>query len=321
METPQPPHVSVSGHIVIQGQLPPASSASLDSGPPQPPRPWWKFWQRWEDFHKVTAYATLLLALGTAALAIFSLVTLLVTHADTRRLIKEARIASKQQHTDTLTALNKTDVQIAALQEQAKTMSNQLNLGRDEFAATQRPWISIESMKAFAPLSFVNGGSDIVGSFNFVLTNSGRTPALHVFPWVNPALPTTGNLSEVLSKTTEFCEARRQSQFYSTEGGISTESGILAPPNKTVTYPSAMSFQISRKDISAGTLLINGRKAINIYIGGCISYEFTFGERRRHETGFIYKLGGPETFVFVDNNTNIPANNLWLVEMDGGWAD
>jgi len=312
METPQPPHVSVSGHIVIQGQLPPASSASPDSVPLQPPRPWWKFWQRWQDLHKLTAYATLLLALGTAALAIFSLVTLLVTHADTRRLIKEARIASKQQHTDTLTALNKTDAQIAALQEQAKTMSNQLNLSRDEFAATQRPWISIDSMKPVAPLSFVNGGSDLVGTLNFVLTNSGRTLAVHVFPWVNPVLMTTFNMYDIMSKTTAFCEASRPSQFL---------GGILAPPNKTVTYPGSMSYQISRKDIGAGTLIIGGREAIKIYIGGCIGYEFTFGERRRHQTGFIYEMGGPEDFIFIDNNTNIPANNLWLVERDGGWAD
>jgi hypothetical protein len=80
METPQPPHVSVSGHIVIQGQLSPASSAGgPDSVPAQPRPPRWKFWQCWKDFHKVTAYATLLLAtftfvlaLGTIALAYLS---------------------------------------------------------------------------------------------------------------------------------------------------------------------------------------------------------------------------------------------------------
>jgi hypothetical protein len=41
-----------------------------------------------------------MLALGTVALAIVSLVALLVTHADARGLIKQTRIASKQQHDD-----------------------------------------------------------------------------------------------------------------------------------------------------------------------------------------------------------------------------
>jgi hypothetical protein len=168
METPQPPHVSVSGHIVIQGQLPPASSASPDSVPPQPPRPWWKFWQRWQDFHKLTAYATLLLALGTAALAIFSLVTLLVTHADTRRLIKEARIASNQQHTDTLTALGKTDATIAAMKE-----SNRIN--RESYTYSQRAWVSCNVVMADDLIFDVNGASVTLGC---VFNNTGHSPAL-----------------------------------------------------------------------------------------------------------------------------------------------
>jgi hypothetical protein len=88
METPQPSQVSVSGDIVIQGPLPPASSAaSPDNVPAFPPPPWWKFWQRWKDFHKVmTAYATLLLAVGTIALAIF-----------TRCLVIDAENAAERQ--------------------------------------------------------------------------------------------------------------------------------------------------------------------------------------------------------------------------------
>jgi hypothetical protein len=88
METPQPPHVSLSGHIVIHGQLPPVSNASPDSVPPQPPPPWWKFWQRWKDFHKVTAYATLLLATGTVVLAVLGLIQI-------RDFREQARVQSR----------------------------------------------------------------------------------------------------------------------------------------------------------------------------------------------------------------------------------
>jgi hypothetical protein len=150
----------------------------------------------------------------------FSLLTLVVTHRDTTRLIKEARVASNQQHQDTLAALAKTDATITAMQEQARIMSNQLRVSQDEFTATQRPWISMDSAKPFGPLIFVNGGSDIGGSLNFVLTNSGRTPAVHVFPWVNPVLMTTANLYQIISTTRAFCEERRRSQFSQEEGGI-----------------------------------------------------------------------------------------------------
>jgi hypothetical protein len=193
-------------------------------------------------------------------------------------------------------------------------MQGQLDVSRGEFTATQRPWMSIESVKPLGALSFVNNGSDIVSSMNFVLTNSGRTPAIHVFPWVNPVLMTTGNLYEITSKTREFCEERRRSQFSQEEGGV------LAPPNKTFPYPAGMSFQISGKDIRAGTLIVRGREAIIPYIGGCISYEFTFGERERHQTGFIYQLGGPENVIFIDNKITIPADKLWLIEQYDAWA-
>jgi hypothetical protein len=82
-----------------------------------------------------------------------------------------------------------------------------------------------------------------------------------------------------------------------------------------------MSFQIVSKTIRAGTLNVRGREAISLYIGTCVNYEFTFGERERHQTGFIYQLGGPETFIFLDSKNSIAVDKLWLAEMDGGWAN
>jgi hypothetical protein len=100
METPQPSQVSVSGHIVLQGQLPPASSAaSPDNVPAFPPPPWWKLWQRWKDFHKVTAYATLLLAGGTIALAVFTLCLVIdVENAAERQLRAYLYVGSFDTH-------------------------------------------------------------------------------------------------------------------------------------------------------------------------------------------------------------------------------
>ncbi len=69
MENPQPPQVSVSGSIVIQGHLTP-SSPSVETAPLLPPAAWWRFWRRWKDFHKVTAFATVILAAFTVVLAI-----------------------------------------------------------------------------------------------------------------------------------------------------------------------------------------------------------------------------------------------------------
>jgi hypothetical protein len=249
----------------------------------------------------------------TAAAA---LLTLTVTHCDTRDLITETRTAADQQHKDTLAALGKTDDSIKALQEQARIMSNQLGVSRDEFTATQRPWISIDSVTPYAGLIWVNNSADITGSVNFVLTNSGRTPGVHIFPWVTLVLMTTGNLAEIIDKTTAYCEPRRKPYESS-----SAQAGLLIPPNKTIAYPSAMQFQLSNDEIRAGIQKFNGRDAIIPYVGGCIRYEFSFGKREGHETWFIYRLLGPDNVVFVDKNTNIAPNQIHLEETEGGWAD
>ena len=69
-------------------------------------------------------------------------------------------------------------------------------------------------------------------------------------------------------------------------------------------------------------MVASGREAILPYIGGCITYQFTFGEKRRHQTRFVYQLvgPGPGTLFFLDGG-NIPIDKLSLIEQDGAWAD
>jgi hypothetical protein len=82
----------------------------------------------------------LVLALGTVALAVFTLAALLVTHADNKAIIDEAITTATQQHNDTLGALTKTDSTIAALKLQADVMRGQLN----EMLISRRAWVSAD---------------------------------------------------------------------------------------------------------------------------------------------------------------------------------
>jgi hypothetical protein len=68
----------------------------------------------------------------------------------------------------------KTGQNVATLQEQASTMKGQLDVMRDEFTATNRPWISLDSKPEItAPLIFGDNGN-INTSVHFSLINSGR---------------------------------------------------------------------------------------------------------------------------------------------------
>jgi hypothetical protein len=81
METPQLSEVSVSGSIDIQGHLTSPSGPSDSSSPVQPPSSLWRFWNQ-KDFHnRLIAYATLLLAFVTGALALVAFCSLLDVRA------------------------------------------------------------------------------------------------------------------------------------------------------------------------------------------------------------------------------------------------
>lgn len=104
-----------------------------------------------------------MLALGTVALAIFTLVTLLVTHADTRRLIKEARIASKQQHDDTFAAIGKAEI------------ANEIS--QKSLSIVQRPFMYV----AETPMVGILHDNTVRWNFPIYWENSGATATKNLY--------------------------------------------------------------------------------------------------------------------------------------------
>lgn len=80
MQTSQPQQISVSGRIVVEGQLSAPSSATLETAPTPPslPQPWWKLWSGPPETvlartSVIASLATIVLAAGTIGLACVSL--------------------------------------------------------------------------------------------------------------------------------------------------------------------------------------------------------------------------------------------------------
>jgi hypothetical protein len=153
MENPQPPQVSISGHILIEGQLP-ASGASRENPLPPPSPPWWRFW-RWRP-EAVLAAATVVLAAATFVLAIMAAIQahiLATTDASTR----QAADAAVKSATAAETALQLT-------KQEQRPIIWLTNLG-DPHLVMDRP-----------PSDPTTG--QIVWDWHY--TNYGKTPALHV---------------------------------------------------------------------------------------------------------------------------------------------
>jgi hypothetical protein len=157
METPQPPQVSVSGSIVIQGHLTaPTPPIVAESSPPVPPSPpWWNIF-RWRA-ERVLAGATVMLAIATLVLAVF---------AGMQAWILSTTDASTRQAAD-------------AAVKSAGAAETALQLTKQE----QRPIIWLTNnvdtphFKAAPPPSDSTAGQ-IVWDWHY--TNYGKTPALHV---------------------------------------------------------------------------------------------------------------------------------------------
>jgi hypothetical protein len=174
-------------------------------------------------------------------------------------------VASRQtkilKHTDTaLNSAATAQIQSAQTAEKFRRFTE----------VTERPWVSVDSVYISSALFFATNG-DINLSVKFGLINSGRTPAVYTVTDVIAILidPKNWSLDASLRKARKYCEARR----------VVGETGILVPPGRGVPYPYHNAVTINSEDIRVSKILTNGREAIVPYIFGCISYQFTFGER------------------------------------------
>jgi hypothetical protein len=98
---------------------------------------------------------------------------MIVSHSDTRSLIKDEKYASAQQHNDTLAALAKTDSTISALKTQADTMRNQLAEMRND----KRAWLSPSTLNIRQIWGTGEHPDDYV-EIAVTMLNTGREPAI-----------------------------------------------------------------------------------------------------------------------------------------------
>ena len=219
-----------------------------------------------------------MLALGTVALAIVSLVALLVTHADTRGLIKQTRIASKQQHDDAFAAIGKAD--------------EANNLTRTTFIAGQRPWVLYDDARPTSPL--VIGDDRLSLEFTLFVRNYGRSPAREVA--LIARMINFGFKNQIpYVERRQLCESERR--FAKQINGRT-----LAPSDMASPLPNIVEFSVDEfREIVNST----PSKQLMPVIIGCIDYQSMF-DTLHHQT--------PVEFQVYKVNRDKPSESLFTIE-------
>jgi hypothetical protein len=185
-----------------------------------------------------------------------------------------------------------------------------VDLARDDFNATHRPWIPITETKFASGFSWVQGNAVIVISIG--CTNSGNSPARRVslaariFPFlVNDDIP-----KEIASLQAEHrSDAIRRDIIEHTlfpgRGGLALSRALVIPESELTNLKDGL-----------------GEPATEMVpvILGSIEYYFSFGEPIPHYTPFVYHLWGTDALgearitIKLDRKS-VDKNELILVPL------
>lgn len=204
---------------------------------------------------------------------------------------------------------------------QTKLTKDTLDLARDDFAATHRPWISTELKVDENGIHFDETGTFYI-HLNTICRNVGATPAKKVSVVVRPHV-LEGNPDKM-------GDAARLKQVLKAQEELSADirSGdcIFQQDVGRVVFPG----QQFEESVDNGffdkqwlKVLSKGSDTLPpFYIIGIVSYVFTFGDGAQHQTGFAYEIGkmvpgvagpiqritigeelGPKAVALMDMNT------------------
>jgi hypothetical protein len=196
-----------------------------------------------------------------------------------------------------------------------KTTNTSIDLAREEFTASHRPWISVEI--SVGDLTYDAQG-DVQIKVKFDLKNVGNSPATNV--------DIDSEFVVVFGDSRPFQKAISDRNKFRPSGTGNLGHAFLGDnlfPGETHTHFHIL--PISRASIDA----FNRKQAADFgrpvgetffvpTLVGCVDYKFTFAEGR-HQTGFILDLRkrdikNPNIALRFDiREGNIPAERLWLV--------
>lgn len=281
---------------------------------------------------------------GTLAVLILQLREMYSGGVDTRDLAvaagKQADAAkalaeqSKTQTQKMAESLNKTDALLREATFQASSTANLASAAKDsadtarralgvmggtlrEMQVEQRPWISVEPLIA-GPLSIDDRGVHVV--INFVLTNTGHTPARNVVVVQPRFVPITDDEIKIDRVRKIISNIERPPECGGTSPDSPTTYGVMLFPGQSRTETKEVSF--SRQDLDRYLQKTNdGVSQVARFIWptmySCVDYRFTQGDQHHH-TPLVYDLmtsdaQGHALGLDITTHSVFPAKSIFLM--------
>jgi len=200
--------------------------------------------------------------------------------------------------------------QLGVMQGQLTEMKATSRLAEETLEATQRPWVSIKPGIGPRGLYFdVNGANlDLV----FSLKNSGPTPAVSVRIEGAPRIDVGSN--DRINALEKVCTEAKAQAEHPRMAAHTIFPGETLDMNITYTFANKEQVALAAERMHGFILPV---------VIGCVDYFFTFGERRHHQTRFVYDLDCPApnggSLAIKVSDGNKPANLLRLRRwLEGG---
>jgi hypothetical protein len=213
------------------------------------------------------------------------------------------RRSGDQQHSDTASALAKTEAAIATSKAQAEIMRGQLRVMEND----QRPWVSVGYPTPVSDFQYINTGATLTVKFS--MHNYGHSPALNVE--IGGRMPLTKNHMGIVKQQDAICN-ELLARPVGNEG-----NGFTIFPNEPL--PIEFRFSVERSEIDK-VLKENALPdpVILPIIIGCIRYVFA-ADSSQHVTSFIYDVAHrPPWGIIRTDQGNIPMEQILLITPNFG---
>jgi len=190
-------------------------------------------------------------------------------------------------------------------EKSANAAKKAADIARDTLIASQRSWVSVKASIS-GPLIFDKNGATTTIAIEMSVI--GNTPALRINPHVWMSVMRSGTPVPFQEHELKCQEARTERAFF----------GFTLFPGET--FPAAVgggsySFGVkaSSADIESALPLSADKKAVNLYVFGCVDYTFPTDPEGHHQTQFFYEVqrNGPPGLVNADAG-RIPPEQLEL---------